>query len=58
MTGALRMYDLAADHIVCAAFQWIGMVSRDAALEETDPLVGWRSQVLERFEAKSGRLGP
>ena len=58
MTGAVRMYDLAADHIVCAAFPWISMVSRDAVLEETDPLVRWRNQVLERYEANRRHLGP
>jgi hypothetical protein len=58
MTGAVRMYDPAADHIVCAAFPWIGIVSRDSVVEETDPLAGWRSQVLERFEANRGHAGP
>jgi glutathione S-transferase len=46
------------DHIVCAAFQWIAMVSRDAFLQETDPLVRWRSQVLEHYEAHLGQSSP
>jgi hypothetical protein len=42
----------------CAAFQWMSMVSRDTVLEENDPLVRGRSQVLERYEANLRQSGP
>jgi glutathione S-transferase len=41
---------LYADYIVCAAFQWISMVSRDEVVKDGDPLVRWRSEILHRYE--------
>jgi glutathione S-transferase len=42
---------LYADYVVCSAFQWISMVSREEVLKEADPLLRWRGEVLRRYEA-------